>query len=114
MALSSVCGNLFCEDTIIPFPFARSECRNQNDPGDRPSHRRRPISRNHPDALREVSRRARSLGPAWRKDEAARAAEGRIRDNDLVRAKDRLYELLDIEWKEVSNIDLGKSLWKQL
>ncbi|MBI3439778.1 MAG: [protein-PII] uridylyltransferase [Proteobacteria bacterium] len=28
----------------------------------------------HPDALREVSRRARSLGPAWRKDEAARAA----------------------------------------
>ncbi|MBS0386700.1 MAG: [protein-PII] uridylyltransferase [Proteobacteria bacterium] len=28
----------------------------------------------HPDALREVSRRARSLGPAWRKDEASRAA----------------------------------------
>ena len=28
----------------------------------------------HPDALRQVSRRARSLAPAWRKDEAARAA----------------------------------------
>src|SRR5262249_12723753 len=28
----------------------------------------------HPDALRQVSRRARALGPAWRKDEASRAA----------------------------------------